>query len=1493
MMRFKKLGCLLILGLFLAIRAPIPGLSQGNSCGISGACKGNITTNGDAVILPVPQDTATIVVTVAGTWTGTLQFQQSSDSASTWHSSSGNPQPSGTGATFTTANGQWRFVGSGLTNFQVIASATISGTANVTITPSKGSAASGGSGCFSGGDLTGCSPNPTVANANGVPLPTLAGQSGYLLDTNGTLSLNAGIAVAHNLLSATHSDTTPAAVERGAIITGQGVNPTWAKLLAGVQYQSLVMGVAEPGWGALDLSQAAAVTNNLGTGHGGTGAATAAAALVNLLPAGTRVGDMLYCTTYAAGACSAWTLLAGNTTSTAWLQETAGGVASWTVPPGAAPAGSGSEVQYRSSASAFGAVTGSSFSAGALTLPKIIGTASTTAAAAFNIPSGVAPTTGLGTGDLWNLSGILQFYDGTNTQSVATIQTPSVNGNYASFSGTGGLLQNSGYAVGNAVNFNGAGVSINIPVLATNGSGQLVASTGHQVSVPLACVAGGGSHTAYTCTTAPTFAPVAGDEILFKADVANTGASTLVVNAQAGTPAIDKQGGATALSPNDLLAGQYVFMIFDGTNWTMQGQSGNGIGGALQVSANTLNNTNTTSQVLITGGNDASSAGTVGPLNLRGGNQTGTGGASSQGGSAWLHGGNNAGTNAGSQAGNVEIIGGESTAGGKQGLQVSGAWFAKGVGTSTPWNLQCLTTAMTVNDCGASPGNWLGIAALVHTSSVEVIFPTAETLVNASAAVTLGDTVCAGSTAGQVTDSGGTSTCTATQGSQLGVVIATSGTWTLPDGTTFTPTTTLPLIAVQTAVRALNMTGATDTILMGNDAGVGSLPAYKTGPSGGTTGCAGATDTPTYNTSTHAWGCHQITPGTGTVTASGTPAQYDFPYWTTATNLTKITAPTTKGKFSVGYNLPTDAAAAPSVMQVGYGPPRGVTGTTSTDTVLFTDCNSGILFQTSVAVGETLPTATTLENAACNIQMDNRTTGSNTAVTVTPATWQISKNGGTPGATLTIDQGQSCFVYVIPTGAGWDANCHNATLVAGTGIALTRAPDTLTIANTGVTSVATAAPLSGGPITSTGTLSCPTCLTGPNVNTVGGIIGTDFVQGVQAASRFYAWFASGQASNQQFVSPLTVWLSNFTALVYAVPSPSNYSSLQTGLAVTTGNTVSLPYWTVPGSTAAGAVASSADQGLRPLLVPQGLAISIPANGVGGPLLSSYTAEILGSTAQILGTNLNAATVGTGAIVYTSFSQSTTPSATETTVEVPVPWTLGGTAKNLCWYQSTANGAGGALTVTLRQGVGAAGALGDTTLTQNSPLSMGLNNAYCDYYATTSHSVALAQGDRITLGLVNGNASAASGAVEGFSMQVDPNGLANGWIIFGLNSSTLPNASATYLCPFTNRQTITITSASAGMPDARVAVNLIGYCTAAPGTEPATFTLYKNGSPTSIVATILTAFSAPGEISDLYASTGHSVAYAAKDIFTLKYNQLATGTAPTCTAFSLETASAAE
>jgi hypothetical protein len=102
--------------------------------------------------------------------------------------------------------------------------------------------------------------------------------------------------------------------------------------------------------------------------------------------------------------------------------------------------------------------------------------------------------------------------------------------------------------------------------------------TGDSVAAPRACVAASASGTAYTCTTSPSFAPAAHDEILFKADVANTGAATLNVNAST-VAGVKKQGGGTALVLNDFLAGQWTVLVFDGTNWQMQGQTGNASAG--------------------------------------------------------------------------------------------------------------------------------------------------------------------------------------------------------------------------------------------------------------------------------------------------------------------------------------------------------------------------------------------------------------------------------------------------------------------------------------------------------------------------------------------------------------------------------------------------------------------------------------------------------------------------------------------------------------------------------------------------------------------------------------------------------------------------------------------------------------------------------------------------------------------------------------------------
>jgi fibronectin-binding autotransporter adhesin len=249
---------------------------------------------------------------------------------------------------------------------------------------------------------------------------------------------------------------------------------------------------------------------------------------------------------------------------------------------------------------------------------------------------------------------------------------------------------------------------------------------------------------------------------------------------------------------------------FDANGNTVNSDFANG-------TANVLNSPTTTQSLTYQGGQDASANSVLGSVTLRGANETGAGGATSAGGGAELAGGTNAATNAASQGGVVELLPGASTGAtqGLQGLLVQNVVYVKGGGTSTQWNLQCLVAAMTVNDCAATPETWLGVAEVVGSNTVQVTELSSEIPINASAAVTLGHTVCAGSTAGKVTDSGGTATCTNANGSQVGIVVATAGTWTLPDGTSFTASTTLPLIHMNTAVRVNTAGGGSGTVNSG------------------------------------------------------------------------------------------------------------------------------------------------------------------------------------------------------------------------------------------------------------------------------------------------------------------------------------------------------------------------------------------------------------------------------------------------------------------------------------------------------------------------------------------------------------------------------------------------------------------------------------------------------------------------------------------------------
>lgn len=95
-----------------------------------------------------------------------------------------------------------------------------------------------------------------------------AGDDGQFLRYNHATGYSwEGITLTSALLSATHTDTTAAAVSRGALITGQGASPAWTLLAKGTAGQLLTMGADEPGWAA---APAEADTLATVTGRGAT-----------------------------------------------------------------------------------------------------------------------------------------------------------------------------------------------------------------------------------------------------------------------------------------------------------------------------------------------------------------------------------------------------------------------------------------------------------------------------------------------------------------------------------------------------------------------------------------------------------------------------------------------------------------------------------------------------------------------------------------------------------------------------------------------------------------------------------------------------------------------------------------------------------------------------------------------------------------------------------------------------------------------------------------------------------------------------------------------------------------------------------------------------------------------------------------------------------------------------------------------------------------------
>ncbi len=129
--------------------------------------------------------------------------------------------------------------------------------------------------------------------------------------------------------------------------------------------------------------------------------------------------------------------------------------------------------------------------------------------------------------------------------------------------------------------------------LDASGSGAITATTITGALIPqniakqdvmdaVAFCADAGSTDAYACNLSPAItAYVTGTHYRFKANTVNTGAATIAFNSLSSPKTIVKVAGGitTALADNDIRAGQWVDVVYDGTNMQMQSTLGNAAGG--------------------------------------------------------------------------------------------------------------------------------------------------------------------------------------------------------------------------------------------------------------------------------------------------------------------------------------------------------------------------------------------------------------------------------------------------------------------------------------------------------------------------------------------------------------------------------------------------------------------------------------------------------------------------------------------------------------------------------------------------------------------------------------------------------------------------------------------------------------------------------------------------------------------------------------------------
>ena len=227
-------------------------------------------------------------------------------------------------------------------------------------------------------------------------------------------------------------------------------------------------------------------------------------------------------------------------------------------------------------------------------------------------------------------------------------------------------------------------------------------------------------------------------------------------------------------------------------------------------------------------------------------------------------------------------------------------------------------------------------------------------------------------------------------------------------------------------LKVLGSLGTTTTVLHGNATGDPSFSAVNLAADITGNLPVGNLNSGTSADNTHFWrgdGTWAIPASTGTITASPQFGFSFFPNPGTTSTVVGLNPPTTKGVWIPEYNLPTDAAAAPTLNLVGLAC-RGITGATTGDPVLFSDICVTHDHAASGTLIETLPTPTTLENANFVFSYCNYSPQTDS---VTSTTWTIRTGSSAAAASLSVSPGQCYRIHVDPSNANnWLADSYNA-----------------------------------------------------------------------------------------------------------------------------------------------------------------------------------------------------------------------------------------------------------------------------------------------------------------------------------------------------------------------------------------------------------------------------------------------------------------------------------